>query len=455
MKPNVNLEFVLMPGTSDTLAHSLIRLERLSQKLHGQLIGEGGTKKTEQAWKERDWQFFQGGRGVNRLISLLINAPSAANDDVFKYELRTRVNDFPTRTAVYGLMSWCKSNWYHQDIDYYRKILDEAVILLEIKIGKRVELNFGVGPLLLYICSPHGAKALGQEAFEYPDKWEGLMNFYSLGKQDVTGSFFMEAAKFYLRAELRSPTGSTQWNRNVVNFLRYIEYSSIHGALLYLTSIAIEAFEAAGEDSTELQNFALTAIGDTNSPRWREVHGLPLEEVVSIGKAVEILESWINALFLERFWDIIHDRRRRSFWKNYHRYMRDVRIVLSDEYFGMLNEDLKSTGYLERMHGSTSNALLVFRIKNRTFIEFGQQASGPLQVVIQDDVPDRQLRNRLNASVRSKRGRTPINPQDLKFYSSTDQILTDGYSYFQDFGKLNHQGNWEEKLNSWMRNRGL
>jgi hypothetical protein len=133
--------------------------------------------------------------------------------------------------------------------------------------------------------------------------------------------------------------------------------------------------------------------------------------------------------------------------------MRDVRIAISDQYFTTLPVDLKKQGFLKRIHATTGNALLIFRIGNRHFIEFGERASGPLQVIVRDSQQESYLEKTLLRTPRTGNVRTPINPQQLKFYSSSEQFLVkDGRCF--NYGKLNHSGNWETNLDFWFKQVG-
>ena len=133
----------------------------------------------------------------------------------------------------------------------------------------------------------------------------------------------------------------------------------------------------------------------------------------------------------------------------------EVRLAISDRYWANLPEDLRSIQYKSRLHATSDNALLIFRIKHKTFIEFGERASGPLQVIDNSSRHEDALKRSLAGSIRTKRAPQHIYPQDLKFYSKTDQILIDSSGRMRDFGKLNHAVNWEKRLARWMRQKGL
>ena len=198
--------------------------------------------------------------------------------------------------------------------------------------------------------------------------------------------------------------------------------------------MTITGFDKNGLDHEALQKFTLETIGEINSSAWLAVDDLSVNEKATVERAKEIVESWITELFLERFWNLIDDTKRRRFWTKYQKHMRDVRLAISDRYWASLPEDLRSIQYKSRLHATSDNALLIFRIKHRTFIEFGERASGPLQVIEDSSSYTATVQRLLERSTRTRRAPQHINPQDLKFYSRTDTILIDAEFRMRDYG---------------------
>lgn len=449
------LEFTLMPGTEDSIARGLVKLEKLSDRLQKMVFSSDTAKRAEEEWAAGNLAFFEGSIGLNRLLSLLLNMPKLGDDKLFQDLFAASIAGYPSRSAVFALMAWCKSNWTAPNIARYRGALQKAAQELGLIENGRSKLKFGIGPLLPELVRAEGADMYGLRAMQHDGGWNGLAESLNLKSSDISGAFFASSAKSYLRQTLERAHQSPSAESDVVAFLRAIYKSNLKGTFLYMTSLAIVMFERNGLPHEELQAFALSFVGDTNSARWREVSHLSKLEAETVHKAQGILEQWLNELFLERFWNIIDDPKRRRFWKRYQKHMRDVRLAISDSYFNSLPPDVKTMGFKKRIHVTTGNALLIFRIKNRVFIEFGERASGPLQVVLNDSQQESRLSRQLADSKRSDRFPRPINPQVLKFYSSTDQFLLEGFTYHFDFGKLNHTGGWEDKLDVWMKKRGI
>lgn len=448
-----SLEFVLMPGTTETLTRSLKKLERISERMQGIAVSEAVAQKAEVAWRNRNFDYFRSGSGLNRLVSLLLHIEGIAGNKSYQNLLDSIAEEYSSKAAAIALMGWCKVNWFAGEAPFYRKQLNHLATTLELVKDGESKLKFGIGPLLPMLMKEGGPEELGNLAFWHPEGWEGQMKAFKFRNNDISGAFFEAAARSYLRQMLVEGGTDSASREAIVDFLKFIYQTNLKPATLYLTSLAIVHFDKNSLDNSELQAFTLSFIGDTNSPKWRQTAHLSANEKATVEKARDTLEHWINELFLDRFWSLIDDPRRRRFWKRHQKRMRDVRIAISDQYYASLPVDLKKQGFLKRIHATTGNALLIFRIGNRHFIEFGERASGPLQVIVRDSQQESYLEKTLLRTPRTGNVRTPINPQQLKFYSSSEQFLVKDGRYF-NYGKLNHSGNWETNLDTWFRQVG-
>lgn len=444
------LRFVLMPGTTESLNRGLKKLERISERVQGMVVSEAIAQKAEVAWCNENYDYFKSRSGLNRLVSLLLHFEDIAGNETYQSLLDVLTDEHASKTTAIALMGWCKVNWSRDEAPFYRKQLKKLAISLELIERGESKLKFGIGPLLPMLMSENGPEELSALALNHPERWDGQMAAFKLRKNDISGAFFEAAARTYVRYFLSERGTESSSRVAIVRFLESLVETNLNPATLYLTSLVIVHFDKHSLDHVELQTFALRHIGDTNQPKWRQTAHLSVNEKMTVEKAQEALEHWISELFLERFWGLINDQRRRRFWQKYQKRMRDVRIAISDDYFSALPEDLKTQSVLRRIHATTGNALLIFRIGNRHFIEFGERASGPLQVIQRDSDKEVFLERTLNRTMRTGWVRTPINPQQLKFYSSSeDFLIRNGYPY--PYGKLDHRGNWEDSLSTWFR----
>ena len=449
------LEFVLLPGTEEELSRGLIKLERAARKIQNAAHSEDVARKALEEWNAGNLDYFQSGTGLNRLISLLVNEASLVADKKFRKAISNGIGHYSSKTAVYGLMGWCKSNWNQSHIGFYREQLQVAADELQLLPNGVSKLKHGLGPLLGLFTDRDGAEDFAANALRASDGWIGYVAQMKLRDSDISGDFFKSASKSYLLQLLGQTQNRGRLSTEALEFLSQVKDSNLKQSLLYLTSLTITGFDKNGLDHEALQKFTLETIGEINSSAWLAVDDLSVNEKATVERAKEIVESWITELFLERFWNLIDDTKRRQFWTKYQKHMRDVRLAISDRYWASLPEDLKSLQYKSRLHATSGNALLIFRIKHRTFIEFGERASGPLQVIDRSSRQEEILQRQLNGSIRTKRAPQHVNPQNLKFYSKTDQILIDANRRMRDFGKLNHTAYWEERLAIWMRQKGI
>lgn len=449
------LEFVLLPGTEEELSRGLIKLERAARKIQNAAHSEDVARKALEEWNAGNLDYFQSGTGLNRLISLLVNEASLAADMNFQGALSTCIRLYSSKTAVYGLMGWCKSNWNQSHISFYREQLQVAAGELQLLPNGVSKLKYGLGPLLGLFIARDGAEDFAANALRASDGWSGYVAQLKLRDSDISGDFFKSASKSYLLQLLGQTQNRGRLSTEALEFLSQVKDSNLKQSLLYLTSLTITGFDEKGLDHEALQKFTLETIGEINSSTWLAVDDLSVNEKATVERAKEIVESWITELFLERFWNLIDDTKRRRFWTKYQKHMRDVRLAISNRYWANLPEDLRSIQYKGRLHATSENALLIFRIKHRTFIEFGERASGPLQVIEQSSSYTATVQRLLERSTRTRRAPQHINPQDLKFYSRTDTILIDAEFRMRDYGKLNHNTSWEKKLAYWMRQKGI
>lgn len=449
------LEFVLLPGTEEELSRGLIKLERAARKIQNAAHSEDVARKALDEWNAGNLDYFQSGTGLNRLISLLVNETSFVEDISFQKAVSDGIRLYSSKTAVYGLMGWCKSNWNQNAIGFYREQLGLAAGELQLLPNGVSKLKHGLGPLLGLFTERDGAEAFAANALQASDGWGGYVAQLKLRDSDISGDFFKSASKSYLLQLLGQTQNRSRLTTEALEFLSEMKDSNLKQSLLYLTSITITVFDEKGLDHEALQKFTLETIGEINSSAWLAVDHLSVNEKATVERAKGIVEAWITELFLERFWNLIDDTKRRRFWTKYQKHMRDVRLAISDRYWANLPEDLRSIQYKSRLHATSDNALLIFRIKHRTFIEFGERASGPLQVIEDSSSYTARVQRSLDRSTRTRRAPQHINPQDLKFYSRTDTILIDAEFRMRDYGKLNHNTSWEKKLAYWMRQKGI
>ena len=235
--------------------------------------------------------------------------------------------------------------------------------------------------------------------------------------------------------------------------IAWLDWFSDHVSTPYRVwghALAIRQVDKLGLNSTGIQEQTMNAVGDVDAAIWYEIQELDENAKATVRKGKEILEGWINELFLERFWHIVEDPRRRAFWKRYTREMRDVKLVLDEYLFRQIRHQLGEGAYRQRVFHGQQGGLLLFRFRGKMFVEFGGQAGGALQVVPLDHPKWERLMGELYR-YRSDRKRPGggMATWDFKLYG-TNQTIYKGGQVLSEYGKFNHAGRWETSLREWM-----
>ena len=139
-----------------------------------------------------------------------------------------------------------------------------------------------------------------------------------------------------------------------------------------------------GWDTDVLRDMVLEVAGDVGGNRWRECNGLTPDEVQVISRAEQIVDGWLSMLFLERFWDVVEDERRRAFWQGKVKRLRNVRLVLDDQLYDKVYDNI-TEAMKPRIYRCRAGGVLIFEFMDSVFVEFGGQAGGALQVIPPND----------------------------------------------------------------------
>ena len=195
----------------------------------------------------------------------------------------------------------------------------------------------------------------------------------------------------------------------------------------------------------------MECVGGVDEAIWKGVGDLDPSEQDIVREAHGTLEGWVNELFLERFWNVVEDPRRRQFWREYVKEMRNVRLILEPYLYRQVSGVLGDPAYARRVSHGHSGGVLMFHFRRKLYVEFGGQAGGALQVIPKDH-SDLSAVNRALEWHRADRGgfsREGMRLTVLKVYGK-DKLIYRGGRVISEFGKFNHQGDWESSLREWM-----
>ena len=197
----------------------------------------------------------------------------------------------------------------------------------------------------------------------------------------------------------------------------------------------------------------MECVGGVDEAIWKGVGDLQPSDQDIVREAHGTLEGWVNELFLERFWNVVQDPRRREFWRRHVKEMRNVRLVLESFLYNRVKGELGDPAYARRISHGNSGGVLVFHFRGKVYVEFGGLAGGALQVIPLDHHMVIEIESELDRH-RADRGgfaynRTGMTLDILRVYGN-HQLIYLGGSVISEFGKFNHQGDWESSLRRWM-----
>ena len=442
------LHFELAPNVGPSIERGRLKLERLERKLSASAFPPAMAEQAYEHWQKGNHHYFQRGIGANRLVAMLLHHPELSDDEQLKQAVSRASVDYPSRTMVIGLMAWCKLNWQRANRSDFQAALHHSSMALNLVADGESKLQHGIGPLLPFLQMPDGHDAFAERIGQSEGAWDAFIQEIGVTEFEVSGEFFERVAKKYVYTLMENcPT--SEFNELIVGTIQSLCGARLEGVLLTLISSVVNRVEELGVDHEGIMQLAIRKIGDPTSPAWLAVDDLSELERKQVSAAANILDQWVNELFLDRFWQLITDRGRQKYWRRRKKSMRDVRLAISESYFGQLPSELRAGEYRKRLHRTSTNALLIFKIGEKSFIEYGERASGPLQVVNSSSMNGIRLADSLSRSSRSAPMASTIDPLSLKFYSSTKQHLIRYGSEFSEEGKLDHMTNWEQRLDQW------
>lgn len=120
---------------------------------------------------------------------------------------------------------------------------------------------------------------------------------------------------------------------------------------LYLISTLIVAGKKIESIQTSLKRLALDHIGDpSNTPRWTQLKAYDNDQLKVIIEAREILNFWITRDFLTLFFEkCLNDVRRKRFWLQYAKRIKDFKVYTTPEHKRDLLKDPRISGLNSRI----------------------------------------------------------------------------------------------------------
>ena len=242
---------------------------------------------------------------------------------------------------------------------------------------------------------------------------------------------------------------------NNINDLDYIEeVLGIHDldrTKKLLFANLVEKADKIGEglNRSILCRYINRILGDvTLASTWAPFAGATYSEAEKLKRTMKLVNMWFAQQIIEVFFEVcVQDRDRKQFWLKYVQYVSGFKIVGSTAIKRLLQNNSKIGGmflrhFIETNQYSSQTAALVLFIKNKMIVEFSD--TGALYVYNQ---------NHNQVKLITSRPRSLNSTNDLKIPSM--QLLIEisewGSLYFNEEGRMTHQGHWQSRLSSWIQ----
>lgn len=242
---------------------------------------------------------------------------------------------------------------------------------------------------------------------------------------------------------------------NNINDLDYIEeVLGIHDLdrtkkLLFANLVEKADKIGDGLNRSILCRYINRILGDvTLASTWAPFAGATYSEAEKLKRTMKLVNMWFAQQIIEVFFEVcVQDRDRKQFWLKYVQYVSGFKIVGSTAIKRLLQNNSKIGGmflrhFIETNQYSSQTAALVLFIKNKMIVEFSD--TGALYVYNQ---------NHNQVKLITSRPRSLNSTNDLKIPSM--QLLIEisewGSLYFNEEGRMTHQGHWQSRLSSWIQ----
>ena len=449
---------VKVTNISFNLSEETIRIGReaerkvlsITNSLLPKELPENRVEEAVMQFKNLNYSYFDSKRKARALSCLILNPeliPCIQSDKKLA-QFEAIIIKHPSKNIGYYLLLAVLQSWNKQ---FTKKALIKLTqTYLEIN---NYNLDSNLFKISKYIFDSKGEENLSNDFAEYNGE---ILDFLKLIGLPMTAmkSEFTEAIIKRISKTLLYELNSSNNNVKPIYDLCLLHKDSYisKDVQVLLISQLINKVNKVRMLNDDVRTFALDNIGDVSHHHWRLTNGLSSLEIATISSAKNVLQGWMTDLFLDKFWKLIDDPQRRRFWKSYSSKMSDVKIILDIDLYRQLDDSVKVSPYLNRIHLGSNGAVLIFEINSKLFVEFGGYAAGPLQVYKDSGVINSIVKS-LTVSSFSKRAPYRYSNNSLKRFTVNDNLM-DGNTILRDFGRIPHVGGWQSKLRIWMRTHG-
>jgi len=439
VKPH-RIKFELSSHVQQVIARETDRMERLHQRLEVPKPAKDLLAAATKAVESKDWSFFRGRRGTRLFAHVVVEETDLLLDNDVMTAFSKQIQSYPSKSTHSTLLQLLMGLWGSE----------EAELVRELVAG--MEAPARPHPLTEYLMDEDGDSEL---AWVMPDSlidapsWFAEMKLALVedARPFIQGMWGAKAEEIVEGTLHESELGRT------LAWLKWMSDFVVDPVRLLTFSRAILRVEEYGWETGALRTMSMECVGGVDEVIWKSIGFLDQSDQNIVQEAHGILEGWVNELFLERFWHVVQDPRRREFWRKHVKEMRNVRLILESFLYNGVKSVLGDPAYARRISHGSSGGVLVFHFRGKVYVEFGGLAGGALQVIPLDHHRLRGVESELDRH-RADRGgfdynRRGMTLDTLKVYGK-DQLIYLGGSVISEFGKFNHQGDWESSLRKWM-----
>lgn len=391
------------------------------------------------------WGAFQSKRGARLMAYLLLDLEPVTKTSEYLHQLSVVLDRHKTKSIETTLLMATMAHWSEPHRARLQRLVKQHV-------PEKV-VPTGVRSLRPYLVDDRGVANLAQWLGGLPVKqWSQQIQEMGFTPGSGGQGFFFDVFKGASLEKVARLTGPADLEEGR-SLLTWLGKESSPAVQLLAASRMVVRADKRGWDTDVLRDMVLEVAGDVGGNRWRERNGLTPDEVQVISRSEQIVDGWLSMLFLERFWDVVEDERRRAFWQGKVKRLRNVRLVLDDQLYDKVYDNI-SEAMKPRIYRCRAGGVLIFEFMDSVFVEFGGQAGGALQVIPPNDNRfiaalerlERYRSDKLNGRLSYQR----FDLQLLKRYGMYEVIHRGGYVQGR-YGKFNHAGRWEQSLNEWLR----
>lgn len=397
---------------------------------------------------DRCREYFASAKQARKLSFLLTyrekNHPTIAESLHLKFALTLLQAHWRDRLLP-GLLLATLQNWSLPQAQDLRQFLLNRLNALQSNRPRLLRLQSNQE----YFASSKGTLKLALKLIEEQHPLSQVSAVLGLPDGFVDLNYFGDVCFAYTQAAMREKTWQ-QYLPAILDFLQSHRTATTAKKVLPLLILTIDK-KGNNEDQDLIKKVAFNLIGDPdNDAYWHSWEGATARQAQDLSTAQGILNQWIIKQFIEIFFDSMDmNSDRKLFWRNYLKHIRRFKIYGQFETRRTFARDERIEPYLESRFGwlrdDDSQSALVMEIGDYYLTEFSFTNSA-FYAYLKGGASSPNL-DKDKLSIHS------LKPENLR-RTFVIRNHPSGYGYeYRVEGKLSHNGDWESRLQKWLREK--